>query len=65
MKIIQNLASLLMFIGCLNYGIQAVFEFNLFTHLFYNLPTTLKFLYLLISIAAFIHLSDLPKNEKK
>lgn len=65
MRLIQRFASFLTFLGAISYGIQAVFNFNLFSHLFYNLPSLLKLIYFLIGISAFINLSCSAENKKK
>lgn len=64
MKTVQNMATLFSVLGCLNYGIIAVFDFDVLQHALFNFPAILKILYFLMGLSSFILILQIQPKEK-
>lgn len=64
MKFVENMALFLSLIGCLNFGIEAVFEFNTLQHLLVNFPALQRILYFLIGLSSFINILKIDFKKK-
>ncbi len=58
MKVLDIVAATLVFIGGLNWGLVGLFDFNLINYFFGGLPILVRFVYVLVGIAAVYDLAQ-------
>lgn len=64
MKALHTVTYLLMAVGALNWGLVALFNFNLVTALLGAWPTVEKLIYILVGVSAVLDVTTHAKNCK-
>lgn len=62
MKVLHMVTYLLVVVGALNWGLVALFNFNLVTSLFGSMPMLEKWVYVLVGASAVVELVTHKKN---